>query len=60
MPVDGTGRVDVAAFGPPWRSPAALVCVQAANAEVGTRQPLGRWPAAAARPACRCSSTPSR
>ena len=38
--VDGLGRVDVAALADAVRQPAALVCVQAANAEVGTRQPL--------------------
>ena len=39
VPVSGTGQRDVAAFDAALASPAGLACVQAANAEVGTRQP---------------------
>jgi len=38
--VDGFGRLDLAAFEEAIARPTALACVQAANAEVGTRQPL--------------------
>ena len=40
VPVDGTGRLDLDALAAALASPAALACVQAANPEVGTRQPL--------------------
>jgi len=41
VPVDGTGRVDVDAFGAAVRQPeVALACLQAAHHEVGTRQPV--------------------
>lgn len=41
VPVDRLGRVDVEAFAAGVRAPAvALACLQAANAEVGTRQPV--------------------
>ena len=40
VPVDRLGRIDVAAFAEAIERPTALACVQAANAEVGTRQPL--------------------
>jgi cysteine desulfurase len=40
VPVDALGRVDVAAFRLALDSPVALACLQAANAEVGTRQPI--------------------
>ena len=38
--VDGAGRLDLEALEAQLDAPAALLCVQAANAEVGTRQPL--------------------
>jgi cysteine desulfurase len=38
--VDTLGRVDLADLAAALESPTALACVQAANAEVGTRQPL--------------------
>ena len=40
VPVTGTAAVDLAAFGEQVRTGAALACVQLANAEVGTRQPV--------------------
>lgn len=40
IPVHSDGHVDVTAFAAALDRPAALACVQAANAEVGTRQPL--------------------
>lgn len=40
-PVDSVGRLDLAAFESALNRPTAVACVQAANAEVGTRQPLG-------------------
>ena len=40
VPVDRVGRVDLAAFGEALSRPTALACLQAANPEVGTRQPL--------------------
>ncbi|MCX6431458.1 MAG: aminotransferase class V-fold PLP-dependent enzyme [Actinobacteria bacterium] len=40
VPVDRTGRLDIAAFEEVLARPTDLACVQAANAEVGTRQPL--------------------
>lgn len=40
LPVDPDGRVRVPAATEALREPAALACVQAANGEVGTRQPL--------------------
>ena len=41
IPVDSTGRIDPAAFESALAHPAALACLQAANGEVGTRQPVG-------------------
>jgi cysteine desulfurase len=38
--VDATGAIDVAAHARLLAAPADVVCVQAANGEVGTRQPL--------------------
>ena len=38
--VDALGRLDLPAFEEALSEPAAVACVQAANAEVGTRQPL--------------------
>lgn len=40
VPVDGVGRVDLDSLATALERPAALACVQAANPEVGTRQPL--------------------
>lgn len=40
VPVDAVGRLDVAALSRALNRPAAVACVQAANPEVGTRQPL--------------------
>jgi len=40
VPVDGLGRVDTDAFHLAMDEPTAVACLQAANAEVGTRQPL--------------------
>jgi cysteine desulfurase len=40
VPVARTGALDLAAFREALAGPTALACVQAANAEVGTRQPL--------------------
>lgn len=40
VPVDAWGRVDMTGLARELEQPAALVCVQAANGEVGTRQPL--------------------
>jgi cysteine desulfurase len=40
VPVDATGAIDVDALARALGAPADLVCVQAANGEVGTRQPL--------------------
>lgn len=40
IPVDRTGLLDLDALGRALERPAALVAVQAANPEVGTRQPL--------------------
>lgn len=40
VPVDERGRMSVDAFAEALREPAALAAVQAANPEVGTRQPL--------------------
>ncbi len=40
VPVTTTGRMDLAAFEDSLSQPTAFACVQAANAEVGTRQPL--------------------
>ena len=58
---DRTGRVDLDALGRALATPADLLCVQAANGEVGTRQPLaevgGGGPCGRA---CRCWCTPSR
>jgi cysteine desulfurase len=41
VPVDRTGRVDVKAFGDALRDDTALACLQSANHEVGTVQPVG-------------------
>lgn len=46
VPVDRTGRIDVEALSRALEAPADLVCVQAANGEVGTRQPLAEVAAA--------------
>ncbi|MBV9369031.1 MAG: aminotransferase class V-fold PLP-dependent enzyme [Frankiales bacterium] len=40
--VDGLGRVDAEAFAAALRPDTALACLQTANHEVGTTQPLGR------------------
>ena len=40
--VDERGRLDLAGFERAISGPTALACVQAANAEVGTRQPLAQ------------------
>ena len=40
VPVGRTGRVDLEAWAQALVAPTALACLQAANAEVGTRQPL--------------------
>lgn len=40
VPVDREGRVDVAAFGAALRPDTALACLQSANHEVGTVQPV--------------------
>ncbi len=40
VPVDSHGRVDLDAWADALSSPAAVACLQAANVEVGTRQPL--------------------
>ena len=40
VPVDSLGRVDVEAFRLALETPVAVACLQAANAEVGTRQPI--------------------
>lgn len=45
--VDRTGRLDLEALARALASPADLICVQAANGEVGTRQPLPEVAAAA-------------
>ncbi len=45
--VDRTGRIDLDALDTALATPADLVCVQAANGEVGTRQPLAEVAAAA-------------
>ena len=42
VPVDPTGRLDLAALEAALREPAGLLCVQAANPEVGTEQDLER------------------
>ena len=39
VPVSGTGQLDIGAFDSALAAPAGLACVQAANGEVGTRQP---------------------
>ncbi len=41
VPVSATGAVDLSALGSALAAPAGVVAVQAANPEVGTRQPLG-------------------
>ena len=48
VPVSATGRLDLDALSVALGQPAALLCVQAANAEVGTRQPLAEAAQAAA------------
>lgn len=40
VPVDAVGRIDLAELSAALALPTAAACVQAANAEVGTRQPL--------------------
>lgn len=40
VPVDANGRVDLEQWTRALAEPAALACLQAANAEVGTRQPI--------------------
>ncbi|MEU6908215.1 aminotransferase class V-fold PLP-dependent enzyme [Streptomyces coeruleorubidus] len=40
IPVDRTGRVDPAAYGDALRADTALACLQSANHEVGTEQPV--------------------
>jgi cysteine desulfurase len=47
VPAGPTGLVDVDAFTAALSRPAALACLQAANAEVGTRQPVAAAAAAA-------------
>lgn len=47
VPVDRGGRIDLEALALALATPADLVCVQAANGEVGTRQPLAEVAAAA-------------
>jgi cysteine desulfurase len=42
VPVDREGRLDVRALDEALSRPTALVCVQAANSEVGSRQPLAQ------------------
>lgn len=42
VPTDRHGRVDLVAFAEALTTPAALACVQAANAEVGSRQPMAQ------------------
>ncbi|MBT2209644.1 aminotransferase class V-fold PLP-dependent enzyme [Actinomadura sp. NEAU-AAG7] len=51
--VDRTGRVDPAAFGAALRPDTALACLQSANHEVGTLQPV-----AEAAEACRAAGVP--
>ena len=54
VPVDRSGRVDAAAFTAAVRRPGvALACLQAANHEVGTRQPVDDVAAA-----CRAADVP--
>jgi cysteine desulfurase len=48
VPVNDRGRLELDAFQHALDRPAALACVQAANAEVGTRQPLEEAAALAA------------
>jgi cysteine desulfurase len=47
VPVDRTGRIDLEALASALTTPADLLCVQAANGEVGTHQPLADVAAAA-------------
>ena len=47
VPVSASGRVDLAAFTAALAEPAALACLQAANGEVGTRQPVAEAAACA-------------
>ncbi|GCD96293.1 cysteine desulfurase/sulfurtransferase TusA family protein [Embleya hyalina] len=51
--VDRTGRLDVSAFASALRSDTALACVQSANHEVGTVQPIAEVAAA-----CRAAGVP--
>lgn len=46
VPVDGWGRVDAAAFAALLAPDTALACLQSANHEVGTRQPVAEVAAA--------------
>ena len=58
--VDATGRADPQRFaaalrpGGERRDGTVLACLQAANPEVGTVQPVEQVAAACAAPACRC------
>ena len=47
VPVDPVGRIDLAAWRAALEEPTAVACLQAANVEVGTRQPLAQARAAA-------------
>lgn len=49
VPVSQEGRLDLDAFAAALTRPAAVACVQAANPEVGTRQPLAEAHALAQR-----------
>ncbi|SOR82388.1 Cysteine desulfurase [Streptomyces chartreusis NRRL 3882] len=53
VPVDRTGRVDPAAYGAALRADTALACLQSANHEVGTEQPV-----AAVAEVCRAAGVP--
>ncbi|MFH8900762.1 cysteine desulfurase/sulfurtransferase TusA family protein [Streptomyces coeruleorubidus] len=53
IPVDRTGRVDPAAYGDALRADTALACLQSANHEVGTEQPV-----AEVAEACRAAGVP--
>ena len=56
--VDRTGRVDPAEFAAALRPDTALACLQSANHEVGTVQPVAEVAEACRAAGCRCSSTP--
>src|SRR4051812_16736306 len=53
VPVDRFGRVDAAAYAAALRADTALACLQTANHEVGTTQPVG-----AVAAACREAGVP--